>query len=289
MPRPTSNYKVRTRIHPNKPIIIIIKQTKKEKRNKSLPKNWILKSEATDSELVKQRTWCWEWRATQKRKNDLEFRNGSRDLVPLRGVHLESSSCKNSSTLSYIASLLSPTFLSFSVIFSLLSIPLWECESEIQRFKKKRESWRRFPRGDNPTLPPTPPSPFTIHHSPLTTHPIHLTPHSTLLTSSHLTLLKNVFKKQFTKVTDSIIFNPHSIQIFSNLNPFLFANITHSSFIFFFLFLLHLFYFTFFSSQETNALACCCQAGFSILWHHLPPIKFFYFNRFIHFDSQLKF
>ena len=108
-------------------------------------------------------------------------------------------------------------------------------------------------------------SPFTIHHSPLTTHPIHLTPHSTLLTSSHLTLLKNVFKKQFTKVTYSIIFNPHSIQIFSNLNPFLFANITHSSFIFFFLFLLHLFYFTFFSSQETNALACCCQAGFSIL------------------------
>ena len=234
MPRPTSNYKVRTRIHPNKPIIIIIKQTKKEKRNKSLPKNWILKSEATDSELVKQRTWCWEWRATQKRKNDLEFRNGSRDLVPLRGVHLESSSCKTSSTLSYIASLLSPTFLSFSVIFSPLSISLWECESEIQRFKKKRESWRRFPRGDNPTLPPTPPSPFTIHHSPLTTHPIHLTPHSTLLTSSHLTLLKNVFKKQFTKVTYSIIFNPHSIQIFSNLNPFLFANITHSSFIFFF-------------------------------------------------------
>ena len=288
MPRPTSNYKVRTRIHPNKPIIIIIKQTKKEKRNKSLPKNWILKSEATDSELVKQRTWCWEWRATQKRKNDLEFRNGSRDLVPLRGVHLESSSCKNSSTLSYIASLLSPTFLSFSVIFSLLSIPLWECESEIQRFKKKRESWRRFPRGDNPTLPPTPPSPFTIHHSPFTTHHPSHPPHSSLHTP-HLfsfNALKKCFQKAIYKSNVQYYLQSSFIPDFFKSQSLSFCQ--YYSFLLY-LFLLHLFYFTFFSSQETNALACCCQAGFSILWHHLPPIKFFYFNRFIHFDSQLKF
>lgn len=81
------------------------------------------------------------------------------------------------------------TFPHFSLIFSLshflpLSISLWECESEIERFEKKQVS-SRFSRGTtNPTI--------AIHHSP----PI---PSTSLLTSSYFDALKKCFKRAFYK------------------------------------------------------------------------------------------